>query len=64
MYAEDTKIFKIIHNHSDCDKLQNVIINFEKFCKSNNLFMNPDKCQSDIFTRKLNPIKYNYLHTL
>ena len=60
LYADDTKIFKIIRDRHDCTLLQEDIRRFEYFCRVNNLFLNFDKCHVITYSRKLNPIVFNY----
>lgn len=60
MYADDTKIFRVIRDCDDCTFLQNDLASFENFCNANNLFLNPDKCCVISYTRKRNPVNYPY----
>lgn len=60
LYADDTKIFKIIRNKDDCVLMQQDLMKFEAFCKENSLYLNTDKCYTVTFSRKLNPIIFDY----
>jgi hypothetical protein len=60
LYADDTKIFKVIKTYADCTLLQNDLLSFETYCARNNLFLNNDKCSVITFTRKTEPILYPY----
>lgn len=61
LYADDTKIFRVISTSDDCLKLQSDLQRFEQFCLKDQLFLNPDKCYTISFTRKRNPIKHDYI---
>jgi hypothetical protein len=60
LYADDTKIFKSIHNPSDCLLFQSDIDRFINYCNSNQLFINLDKCNIITFSRLNHPIIFNY----
>ena len=60
LYADDTKIFRVIRRHEDCLLLQKDLLSFESYCSKNNLFLNISKCHTISFTRKKNLITYNY----
>lgn len=60
IYADDMKIFKKIESLNDALLLQNDLDNFFKWCKNNNLLLNVNKCALMCFTRRLNPICFNY----
>lgn len=60
LYADDTKIFKIVSSISDCEDLQNDLLKFDHYCKKNQLILNSDKCYIITFSRKHNPISFNY----
>ena len=61
LYADDAKIFKIIREREDCTKLQMDLVNFDKYCTSNELFLNLDKCCVISFCRKKSPILFDYM---
>ena len=44
LYADDSKIFKVISNETDCDELQKDINKFNDWCLENELQLNTDKC--------------------
>lgn len=60
LYADDTKIFRVVRNIEDCTALQIDLTNFQNFCSLNNLFLNPDKCFVISFSRKLTTLNYKY----
>lgn len=60
LYADDTKIFKVIKTHNDCVLLQEDLNKFQSYCENNSLFLNSDKCSVITFTRKQKPVLHNY----
>ena len=60
LYADDTKIFKIVKCLGDCVDLQQDLLSFENYCKDNQLILNTNKCNVITFTRKHHPIIYDY----
>lgn len=60
MYADDAKIFRVIHDINDSVLLQQDLDRFVNYCNSSNLFLNTDKCFTITYTRKRNPINSNY----
>lgn len=60
IYADDTKIYRVIREAMDCHLLQEDLKNFELYCKNNKLKLNIDKCYIISFTKKKNPLFYNY----
>ena len=58
--ADDTKIFKTIHNVSDASLLQEDIKNFEENSSKVNLILNAEKCSVLRITRKHHKIEYPY----
>lgn len=60
LYADDTKIFKIIKSPQDCLDLQADLDSFASFCTQNQLYLNPDKCHTITFSRRRNPVTYSY----
>lgn len=60
LYADDTKIFRVIRNVEDSVILQNDLFNFETFCSLNNLFINIDKCYVISFSRKRTTANFSY----
>lgn len=59
-YADDMKIYCRIDNASDAQVLQQQLINFAEWCKINRMVVNPTKCSVISFSRKRNPIKFEY----
>lgn len=60
LYADDLKIFRIVHNENDCLALQNDIDNLLAWCSRNGLSLNKSKCKVMSFSRKSDTIVYNY----
>lgn len=60
LYADDTKLYRIIRSVSDCQKLQEDLHRLYAYCESNHLFLNSDKCYTISYTRKKNQITYDY----
>lgn len=60
LYADDTKIYKVIKDMNDSALLQSDLNDFVEFCNSSNLFLNLNKCFVISFTRSKNPIVYPY----
>lgn len=56
LYADDTKIFRVVKGVSDCELLQSDLINFVRYCDNNSLLLNTNKCSVITFTRKKNPL--------
>ena len=59
-YADDTKIFKEIHNIGDAASLQEDPSNFESSSSDVGLHLNTSKCKALRVTRKHRQIKYPY----
>ena len=59
-YADDTKIFKEIHNIGDAASLQEDLSNFESSSSDMGLHLNTSKCKALRVTRKHRQIKYPY----
>lgn len=60
LFADDLKVYNTINSAEDCVKLQNNLVNIQSWCDVNDLSLNISKCSALSFTRKLNPIHYNY----
>lgn len=60
LYADDMKIFRKIETAHDCYLLQQDLVALEDYCSLNKLDLNVSKCFSITFTRKPNPILYDY----
>lgn len=60
LFADDKKVFKIIHNQHDCELLQEDINRLYSYCSNNLLFLNIKKCNVITFSRKNKPIEYDY----
>jgi hypothetical protein len=54
------KNFNIIDAYSDYVTLQLNIESIKNWCKNNKLALNINKCKVMIFSRKANPVLYNY----
>ncbi|CAB4028882.1 RNA-directed DNA polymerase from mobile element jockey, partial [Paramuricea clavata] len=59
-YADDTKIFKEIHNIGDAASLQEDLSNFESSSSDMGLHLNTSKCKALRVTGKHRKIKYPY----
>lgn len=60
MYADDTKIFLEVNHFDECTKLQHDLNQLSMYYKTNRININAKKCQTISFTRKRNPVTYNY----
>lgn len=60
LYADDTKIYRVIRDDVDHNLLQEDLNSFEEYCKINHLTLNLDKCYVISFTKKKNPCNYDY----
>lgn len=60
MYADDTKLFKIIKNPSDCVLLQNDINEMFNWSVNNQINLNIKKCQVMVYTRNKSVTNFNY----
>lgn len=60
LFADDAKVFSVITSQFDCIKLQLYLEKLNKWSKLNELPLNIDKCQVISFSRKKEPIIFNY----
>ena len=60
LFADDSKFYKIIDTVADCLALQNDIDSLLEWCRLNGMEANIKKCNSITFTRKKNPIVFDY----
>jgi hypothetical protein len=60
LFADDLKIFKQVNTIFDCQVLQDNLENLGSWCEHNRLFLNIGKCQIITFTRKKNPLMFDY----
>lgn len=60
LYADDLKVYKTCYNVEDCNLLQEDLNNLSLYCIANKLQLSLPKCNSIIFTKKINIISYNY----
>jgi Reverse transcriptase (RNA-dependent DNA polymerase) len=60
LYADDMKLFFVIKDKNDCEKIQSDLSRLGKWCECNKLFLNIDKCKSIVFGRGKNQIFYDY----
>lgn len=60
MYADDTKIYCRIKDITDCEKLQGDLDRLHGYYIENRICINATKCAHVTFTRKRNPIKFDY----
>lgn len=61
LFADDIKIFRIIRNPEDCDRLQQTLISVLQWCKENCMKLNVKKSAVVTFHRSKNPIVFDYL---
>lgn len=60
IFADDLKIFTAIRSETDCINLQTELTTIERWCSANNLQLNVTKCKIVTYTRKVNPLTFNY----
>jgi len=60
LFANDTKLLKIINDTQDATDLQMDLNNLQNWCESNDLFLNIEKCKVMRFNLIKNPIIFNY----
>ncbi|KAL1448108.1 hypothetical protein WDU94_013874 [Cyamophila willieti] len=60
LYADDLKIFKVIHDTRDCELLQEDINSVSEWLKEIGLNFHPKKCYAINFTNKSQPYKPTY----
>lgn len=60
LFADDFKIFKTVSTYSDCQQLQCDVDSITQWFKNNRMSLNINKCHVITFTRKINPIIFNY----
>lgn len=60
LFADDLKLYYSVNDGDDCIKLQEDLNRFSMWCDVNGLCINIDKCQQISFTRRNNPMKFNY----
>ena len=60
LYADDTKIYKSIRTSNDCLELQKLINLFTDWCNYNFLTISISKCTVISFSRKKQPLVYEY----
>lgn len=60
LYADDIKLYKSIDNQDSCHVIQNDLFTIENWCINNDLHLNSNKCKVITFSRKKNPITYDY----
>lgn len=59
-YADDLKIYLKIRSASDCLFLQSQLDALASWCMLNRMIINPAKCSVITFTRKKQPVSFNY----
>lgn len=60
LYADDQKGFHKIDNNEDAIVFQNDLNNLQRWCEINRLPLNVEKCYCTTFTRKKEPIIFDY----
>ena len=61
LFADDLKLFASINQPTDCLELQGQVNTLQDWCRSSGLDLNISKCSVMTYTRKRNPIMYNYI---
>lgn len=61
MYADDTKIYLDVGSANDCNRLQADLNNLSNYYLNNRIKVNIKKCQIITFTRKRNPVPFDYV---
>ena len=61
LFADDAKLFHTIKISNDCLNFQADINNLSHYCNENFLTLNSDKCFIITYSRKKDPIKFNYV---
>lgn len=61
IYADDIKIFSRISCVTDCENIQRDLDSLEMWCSTNGLSLNASKCYVMSYTRKKNPVLFNYI---
>lgn len=60
LFADDLKIFRPIKSLSDVALVQTDLNNVERWCRSNGMTLNVNKCFFIRFTRKVHPVRSHY----
>lgn len=60
MYADDKKVYLNIRSIADCVSLQSDLASLQQYYSLNKITINVAKCQIISFTRKRDPIVFNY----
>ena len=60
MFADDTKVFKVIQSSTDAVKLQEDINTLKNWSTVYGLQFNETMCKAQSITRKINPIPATY----
>lgn len=55
LYADDLKIYKVIHSNADYIEFQDDLNRFCEYCKLNKFNLNVEKCHAILFSRIINP---------
>jgi hypothetical protein len=60
LYADDMKLFFVIKDTNDSERMQNDLTKLSKWCECNQLFLNISKCKTITFGRLKNQTLYDY----
>lgn len=60
LYADDTKIYVVVNNVEDCLALQRLLDKFADWCQRNRMTLSIQKCHVITFSRRLQPIEFDY----
>ena len=60
LYADDTKLYKAITSHEDCDHLQEALSYADGWNEQSNIDFNASKCKILTISRRIIPIEAKY----
>lgn len=61
LFADDCKFYKIIRDQADCLKLHNDLHNMAKWCETNKMKLNVNKCKIQSFSKNNTKVLFNYV---
>ena len=64
LFADDTLLYLIIHNSSDCIKLQEDLNNLERWESDWQMSFHPEKCEVIHITTKKKKLSYTSIHSM
>ena len=60
LFADDIKIFASINTNADCQHLQTQLQVLDEWCKTNRLEVNVKKCRVVTYSKRKNPVNFDY----